>query len=247
MDRFSGLLRWVFIASALPALTYGGMTAAFRMDHLSFGAIFSQLSWLVPALLGGGAIALLVGLILLFVKAPLTGLMSILAGLVSLAMGFGPIEMRRQAQLVPAIHDISTDVEDPPAFVATAALRKKTDNPAAYDTEQTQAQLDSYPDLETIVLSVESAAAFEACLAAVKQQGLELVEANEAEGRIEATATTRWFGFKDDVVIRVRAGPGGGALVDIRSKSRVGMSDVGANAIRIRQLRDRIKASTGDV
>jgi uncharacterized protein (DUF1499 family) len=70
--------------------------------------------------------------------------------------------------------------------------------------------------------------------------GWEIAEADAAAGRIEATDTTFWFGFKDDVVIRIRPAEDGGSIVDIRSKSRVGMSDVGANAARIRAFRDRL-------
>jgi uncharacterized protein (DUF1499 family) len=61
-----------------------------------------------------------------------------------------------------------------------------------------------------------------------------IVDENREEGRIEATATTRWFGFKDDVVIRIAPSDGNGSRVDIRSVSRVGLSDVGTNARRIR-------------
>ncbi len=64
--------------------------------------------------------------------------------------------------------------------------------------------------------------------------GWKIVDENQAEGRIEATATTRWFGFKDDVVIRIAPSGGNGSRVDVRSVSRVGRSDVGTNARRIR-------------
>jgi uncharacterized protein (DUF1499 family) len=70
-------------------------------------------------------------------------------------------------------------------------------------------------------------------LAAARAQGWEIVAAVPAEGRIEATDTTRFFGFKDDIVIRVKA-EGAGSRVDVRSLSRVGKSDVGKNASRIR-------------
>ena len=65
--------------------------------------------------------------------------------------------------------------------------------------------------------------------------GWHIVAAKSEEGRIEATATTLWFGFKDDVVIRIMPTAAGSRL-DIRSKSRVGLSDVGVNAARIREF-----------
>jgi uncharacterized protein (DUF1499 family) len=77
-------------------------------------------------------------------------------------------------------------------------------------------------------------------VAAARAMGWEVVAADRASGRIEATDTTRFFGFKDDVVIRVQAAPGG-SRVDVRSVSRVGGSDVGTNATRIRAYLARLR------
>jgi uncharacterized protein (DUF1499 family) len=74
--------------------------------------------------------------------------------------------------------------------------------------------------------------------------GLEVVDADAAEGRIEATATSLLFGFKDDVVVRVVPAPGG-TKVDVRSQSRVGRSDLGVNAKRVRAFQEKLKASLG--
>ena len=63
-----------------------------------------------------------------------------------------------------------------------------------------------------------------------------------AEGRLEATARTRWFGFRDDVVVRVRP-DGAGSRVDVRSVSRVGRSDLGTNARRIRGFMDALRSA----
>ena len=91
----------------------------------------------------------------------------------------------------------------------------------------------AYPDVQPAILNVPPAQAFERALAAVHDMGWEVVKADATEGRIEATDTTFWFGFKDDVVIRV--GPtDGGSRVDVRSLSRVGVGDAGTNAKRIR-------------
>jgi len=73
--------------------------------------------------------------------------------------------------------------------------------------------------------------------------GGELVASDPVAGRIEATDTTFWFGFKDDIVVRVAPAPGG-SRVDVRSTSRVGLSDVGTNAARIRKYL-RALQSTG--
>jgi len=77
-------------------------------------------------------------------------------------------------------------------------------------------------------------------LDAARACGWEVIASDASTGRLEATDTTRWFGFKDDIVVRVRAEPSGGSRVDVRSVSRVGDSDVGANAARIREFLSRL-------
>jgi uncharacterized protein (DUF1499 family) len=71
-----------------------------------------------------------------------------------------------------------------------------------------------------------------------------VVASDPAAGRIEANETTRWFRFTDDVVIRV-APDGAGSRVDVRSVSRVGRSDFGVNAGRIRAYTAALKARAG--
>jgi uncharacterized protein (DUF1499 family) len=96
-----------------------------------------------------------------------------------------------------------------------------------------------YPDLRPAELAAPPGAAFGRALAAARAMGWEVAAADSASGRVEATATTRWFGFKDDVVVRLRPA-GAGTRVDVRSASRVGQSDVGANADRIRAYLGRL-------
>ncbi|MEM9990093.1 MAG: DUF1499 domain-containing protein, partial [Pseudomonadota bacterium] len=168
--------------------------------------------------------------------------LSLLSAFAAFAMILGPLQMKKQGETVPPIHDISTDTQDPPAFVTAAPLRKAGENPAAYDRAQTARQVEAYPDLVPLSLELSSEDAFEICLQAVEDAGLELLDQQKEEGRIEAVATSRWFGFKDDVVLRIRPQAEGGSVVDIRSKSRIGVSDLGANAARIRGLREDILA-----
>lgn len=146
------------------------------------------------------------------------------------------------ARSVPAIHDITTDPENPPAFVALAAARAASPNGDAYGgAEVAAAQEAGYPDIKPLRLSMPPARVFDAALAVARDMGWEIAAAEPGEGRIEATATTLWYGFKDDVVIRI--GPEApGTRVDIRSASRVGKSDVGANARRIRTFLGRIES-----
>lgn len=147
-----------------------------------------------------------------------------------------PLSMMSKAKSVPPIHDISTDLVNPPEFVAIAALRANAPNKVEYAGEETaQQQRKSYPDLSTQSYAKSSDVLFSTAQNAVHELGWELVNADKSQGIIEATDTTYWFGFKDDVVIRVRA-VGETSVMDIRSKSRVGKSDLGKNAERIHAL-----------
>lgn len=138
------------------------------------------------------------------------------------------------AQRVPHIHDITTDTENPPRLVSVLPFRKNAQNSIEYGGPEIAAQQHSaYPDIVPLMLPIQPAQAFERALAAARHRGWMIVDANPAEGHIEATATTFWFGFKDDVVIRIVPVPDGSRL-DMRSVSRVGVSDVGTNAARIR-------------
>jgi uncharacterized protein (DUF1499 family) len=144
----------------------------------------------------------------------------------------------------PPIHDISTDTINPPVFIAVAELRSESDNPAEYlDDGTAKLQADAYPDITTITLNMDQSAAFTAALSTAQSMGWEIVAAEESEGRIEATASTPYVGFKDDVVIRVQASENN-SLVDVRSKSRVGKGDVGVNAARIRKYSAKLRAES---
>ncbi len=135
----------------------------------------------------------------------------------------------------PLIHDISTDAQDPPQFVAVLPLRANAPNTTVYGGEK-------IADLRAYEMNVPPAQAFERALAAVRKMGWTLVAADASDGRIEATDTTFWFRFKDDVIVRIRPS-GTGSRVDVRSLSRVGLGDVGTNAARVRAFLDVLKAS----
>ena len=155
---------------------------------------------------------------------------------VSLLVMAGPAVFVQKARGVPLIHDITTDTDNPPLFVDVVPMRQAAGavNPPEYLGPAVAVQQKrAYPDLAPLDLSMPPGEAFTKAGAAARAMGWEIVAEKPAEGRIEATATTAWFGFKDDIVIRV-AETAGGSRIDVRSKSRVGRSDVGANAARIR-------------
>lgn len=147
-----------------------------------------------------------------------------------------PYYWKRTAERLPRIHDISTDLDNPPRFVAILPLRQGADNPVEYGGAEVAAkQRSAYPDLKSKVVDIPAGLAFAKALDAAHRLGWEIVATEPVAGRIEATDTTFWFGFKDDIVIRVSP-EGSHARVDIRSLSRVGVSDVGTNARRIRNF-----------
>jgi uncharacterized protein (DUF1499 family) len=168
---------------------------------------------------------------------------ALLAILVGLVTAYVPWSWRQRAESVPPIHDISTDTINPPGFVAILPLRSDAPNPPEYGGDSiAQQQKAAYPEVGPLALDAPPERAFAAALDAARGMGWEIVGVEPAEGRIEATDTTFWFGFKDDVVVRVTAAAGG-SRIDVRSVSRVGRSDVGTNAERIREYLERIRES----
>jgi uncharacterized protein (DUF1499 family) len=152
-----------------------------------------------------------------------------------------PAYLGVKAYRLPAIYDVTTDPYDPPRFEAAARLRTREANAVAYSGLATyQRQKFAYPDIEPLAANVTAQAAYDAALAVVTKRNWRIVDARSPlagrrEGHIEAVARTPVMGFRDDVVIRVRPA-GGGARIDIRSASRYGMHDFGANASRVTSL-----------
>ncbi len=128
-----------------------------------------------------------------------------------------------EAQKYPPIHDISTDIENPPTFKAVVPLRANAPNDTTYgDQKKADIQRKAYPDIETVYLDVDYPEAFDRALRAARVMGWEeMVSEDKASGRIEATDKLAWFGFKDDIVIRVDTSQSSGqTAVDVRSVSR---------------------------
>lgn len=157
-----------------------------------------------------------------------------LAALVALGTAAVPLQMRRTARALPFIHDVTTDTAEPPAFVVLREARERAPNGEAYGGPAVaRLQEQGYSDLGPARLSAPPDLALAKAEAAARALGWRIAAVAPADGRLEATDTSRWFGFEDDIVVRVRAAPRG-SLVDVRSASRVGQSDLGVNARRIR-------------
>jgi uncharacterized protein (DUF1499 family) len=148
------------------------------------------------------------------------------------------------ARSVPAIHDVATNLDDLPQFTRLTVRADNLESVPGEDDPEL-AGLDAegrwkalhrraYGDLQTVRLQTSPAEVLQKAERVARERGWEVAHVDPAAGVLEATDTTFFFRFKDDVVLRARPGPGGGSLVDMRSVSRVGGSDVGVNAKRIR-------------
>lgn len=227
--KLSRLALAIAVIAALVLLLAGPGT---RLGLWDFRMGFAMMRWAVFIGLGGAALA---AVLLLVPSARRTQARALAIALVlGLAVAFVPWNAMRGAKQVPPIHDISTDTANPPAFVAILPLRADAPNPATYGgPEIADQQLTAYPDVRSHTTRLPPQQAFEQALATAHAMGWDIVASDPVTGRIEASDTTRWFGFIDDVVIRVQA-EGEGSRIDVRSVSRVGKSDAGANAKRIR-------------
>lgn len=162
-------------------------------------------------------------------------------GVLGLLMALPVLSMALQweyaTRTYPPINDISTDTENPPEFWDMP-------NPMVYPgAAVAQQQRQGYPDLAPLAIPLAPAAVFEQALNLVRERGWTVVSSDAAEGRIEAVATSRLFGFVDEVTIRITP-EGSGSRVDMRSRSRLGQIDRGTNARRIREWQADLRALT---
>lgn len=213
----------------------------YRMDLWHFRTGFMIIRW---AFFGALAAALLSVVALIIARGKprqvlVTGLLGLVVGAVS---AYIPWSWKQTLDAHPYIHDITTDVQNPPKFVAAIKLRREGEHTVEYDgPEVAEQQRKAYPDIMTLIIPSEKDKVFAAAEAALRAMKLNIVDVNAAEGRIEATQTSMLYGFTDDMVVRVVA-DGAGSKVDVRSKSRVGRSDLGQNAKRIRVFLRELQA-----
>ncbi len=205
---------------------------------------FGVLTWqLALGLFGGAAVLAGVGALLCLWRLLRRrgGVVTVIAAAAGIAAATIPIAVVVMAADKPAINDISTDTANPTEFVAIDAILRGPDaNPPAYNPAFAPQQARAYPQIRPLDLPLPRDRAFKLALAAC--QDWEIIAADADAGRIEAVARVPWWGFRDDVVIRLTS-VAGGTRVDIRSKSRVGEGDLGVNARRIGAWLDRLAAS----
>lgn len=238
-----------FAIAAIGALMAFGSGLGYRAGLIPLGVALQQmLPWGAYTAAAGATlclVALIIGAITygsVFLQRGALPTIGLIVGFVS---AYIPYSIRTSPTPRPPIHDISTDLDNPPAFVDAIPLREQSGarNPPEYLQELKRgdimidvpgSQREAYPDIQPVVLEgVTPTDAFERAAQAVERQGWTLIASKPEEGRIEAWDKTFWYGFVDDIVIRVTAAEGG-SRIDVRSKSRIGGGDAGKNAQRIR-------------
>jgi uncharacterized protein (DUF1499 family) len=244
---FIRLLLWLGFALAGGAALAAALSGlGHRWDWWHFRTGFTVLRWAVYAALAGAGLSV-VG----FLAAALLRRKALmLAALPGLALGLlvaaVPLSYLQYAETVPRIHDITTDLENPPEFIAVRDAREAAPNEVAYSGgETTRQQKKAYPDIQPLIVDATPERAFDAALAQAREAGWAIAAQDARAGRIEATETSLWYGFKDDVVVRIRETEDGRTRIDVRSASRKGISDVGANAARVRAYLDGLRERLG--
>ena len=196
---------WVAILAAL-LLGASGLGARFGLWDFSRG--FQLMAWAAYLGLAAAAAALLM---FVFPRLRTGGLAVLLCGvLVGVMVAAVPIGLRKRAYAVPLINEVTTELE-----------------------KASPLQLKGYPDIQPLILDAPPGGAFVTAKAVAQEMGWQVTGEDPKAGTLAAVATTFWFGFKDDIEIRVTP-HGNGSRIDVRSKSRVGKGDAGANAKRIR-------------
>jgi uncharacterized protein (DUF1499 family) len=242
----STLAKTGFVVAAACALTALGAGLGYRYGLWPFRTGIATLGYVFWVAACTGVVTLIALVVALARKAGTTAIvLGALGVVIACVTAYVPFHLRQTADSVPRIHDITTDLANPPAFVRAATLRAKDDHPVAYEGPKVgDLQKTAYPDIAPLVLAVPAPKAFEAATASLTDLGMEISDFDPVQGRIEAVATSLLFGFKDDIVLRVVAS-GDGTRIDIRSMSRVGRSDFGVNAKRVRAIGAKIRAKLG--
>ena len=234
-EKGTGFLKWGTNLAVIGALAVILSGYGYQWGWWHFRTGFTMIPWGTGAAVTGS----IIGTIGFFRmnewgrNHTIAGFTAMVIGLAAvLNFGYWYLEVQKG---YPPIHDITTDTVNPPEFDAIVPLRKDAPNPPEYIHENgpAEAQKEFYPDIQTLNVSMNYDQAYDRALATVREMPWQIVGENRQQGRIEAYDKLPWFGFIDDVVIRVDTTENG-SKIDIRSKSRIGRGDLGVNAERIR-------------
>ncbi len=261
-------VRLALLASLLVPVWFlvAALGTKFGLFPWTFGfGVMSGAKVVQPMLLGTAAFAL-IGLALALAVPPRRGRRAAFVALLIPVLGLGyAVYMRQTATALPPVHEASTDWADPPSFSQTVLeARAKLPGANALDLDAPLPATSIWPqyahrrtldvlretqaDLKPMVTDTPAFDAFQVALDTAEAQPGWVVDRNDATtGVIEAHATSFWYGFTDDIAIRVRRLPDdSGTTIDIRSVSRVGLSDLGANAMRVRAYLASLNAKLGE-
>jgi len=236
-----------FIALALAvagAVLLLAVPFGWRFGLWHFRTSFQMVTWAHELALAAAAVA---ALGLLFARATLSGGSRMLAGalvLLGLAVVYVPWQWAQIRGPRPPINDITTDAVNPPPLVASLPAREAENavSPAYGGAAVAAQQHTTYPDIAPVTIAVPPPQAFQRALSAARaMRGWTILVSDSATGIIEAIDTTLYFGFTDDVVIRVTPDIAG-SRIDIRSHSRQGRGDFGINAARVHKYLTALRA-----
>ena len=242
---FAGLLAIVLLLIAGPAYRLRLLPLIPALLGAAIGFLLFIVTFIV------GTIGLLAGGRQVFARSRAAVAVIALSLVITLVAGFWIVRGRG----APPIHDVTTDLTDPPAFKDAVPVRSASGavNPVEYQRIQSimgnqlnvpDAQRSAYPDIQPLVLPQPPVRAVQLAQQAARDLGWDILAVVPSEGRVEATDTTGYFGFKDDVVVRVKP-ESAGSRVDVRSESRVGGGDAGTNARRVRTYLARLRGLAG--
>ena len=235
------------MATAAPILALVAGFVALLGPTGAYLGLFAPLTgfmlFVCGALLGGLAsvIVSLVGLVLSRGGRDPQGRTKALGGL---AIGLGLLVVVLGSATTtgdaPRINDITTDLDNPPAFESAKIVPDYIGRDMSYPVEFVVVVRESYPDLEPLRLASPPDVTFERAIATAESLGWEIVSRSESRGVFDAQHVSTIFRFVDDITVRIVA-DGPGSRVDMRSKSRDGQSDLGVNAARIRSFFDALR------
>lgn len=250
--RLSNFVRLGFSLSVISSLVLVAAALGYRWDLWSVRfALLTLTKYATYGALAGAALSM-VGIGRSWPGGASRGLvLSVVGVIIGLGAFHTIFEHWKMVQTSPFIHDITTDTENPPEFIAVVALRESAAaNPHTYAGPDLALRQrfggfnEPYKDILPVMTKLAPGAAYDQALDVAQDMDWQIVDADRTNGRIEASDTSFWYGFTDDIVIRVVATPEG-SRIDMRSLSRVGRSDVGVNAARIREYMTALAAMLG--
>ena len=259
LRRWINRITWGLII--LAPIVFAFAAIGYKLGLIDLPFAFGQLNQKIgPIVLILCGVFGLISLILAFVVKPRKGLIAGVLGLLVAGFAMGKLAATKNAVYVkyPFIHDITTDTQNPPVFgeivmaerlaiegvnttdyAGKAAPIFKDEKPAG-EKLVSVLQTNAFPEIRPLILGETKDVVFGEALATAKSMGWDIKEEDLDAGRIDATDTTFWYGFEDDITIRLRPSEGGGTIVDVRSLSRVGGSDLGKNAARVGAFLERL-------